>query len=288
MATYAIGDIQGCYDELLALLEHIGFNPNRDVTWFTGDLVNRGPKSLEVLRFVRDLGGSAITVLGNHDMHLLAVAAGQTSRPRRKDTLDAVLSAPDREQLLTWLRHRPLLHHDPDLGYTLIHAGLPPQWDLATARARALEIEKELRGDHSMEFFTHMYGDLPDTWDDGLQGWDRLRFITNCFARLRYCDLNGRLDMHDNGPPGSQRPGNLPWFEAPGRASSGESIIFGHWSTLQLNTQVDPEHRVHPLDHGCLWGGPLVAMRLDDGKYYELACPGWRDPKNRKKARDKP
>ncbi|MCP4043425.1 MAG: symmetrical bis(5'-nucleosyl)-tetraphosphatase [Gammaproteobacteria bacterium] len=287
MATYAIGDIQGCYDELMALLDWIDFSPEHDLLWFTGDLVNRGPKSLEVLRFVRELDDRAIVVLGNHDLHLLAVATNPALQPRRKDTLDAILSAPDRETLLTWLRHRPLLHHDPDLGYTLVHAGLPPQWDLSTATACATELERMLRSNRYREFFDCMYGDLPDIWDDKLGGWDKLRYITNCLTRLRYCDLRGRLDLQDKGPIGSQRPGNLPWFEVPGHASAEERIIFGHWSTLQLMLKMKPDNPIFPLDHGCLWGGSLMAMRLDDGECLKIPCQGWRIPKSLKKKKGK-
>jgi len=210
MAVYAIGDIQGCYAELMALLEAVQFDAASDQLWFTGDLVNRGPESLRVLRFVRDLNertpSAAITVLGNHDLHLLAVAAGE-GRQHHSDTLDEILAAPDRETLLDWLRHQPLLHHDAALGVTLIHAGLPPQWSLLEAQQYAGEVEAVLRGDSYQEFFAHMYGNQPDQWQENLTGWDRLRFITNCFTRLRYCDADGKLDLQAKGAPGSQPAG---------------------------------------------------------------------------------
>jgi len=274
MTTYAIGDVQGCYDELQRLLNAIGFDQNRDRLWFTGDLVNRGPRSLDTLRFVRSLGDRAITVLGNHDLHLLAVAHGD-ARLRRKDTLDEILDAPDRDELLDWLRNRPLLHHDSDLGYTVIHAGLPPQWTLADAQQRAQELEAALRGAQHTEFFQRMYGDEPLHWSDGLCGWDRLRFITNCFTRLRYCDPAGRLALAHKGPPGTQPPDLHPWFRIPGRASAGLNIIFGHWSTL--GPCADPG--IYALDTGCLWGGTLTALALDgtDART-SVPCPGALEP----------
>ena len=270
MAVYAIGDIQGCYDELMSLLELIRFDPAKDQLWFTGDLVNRGPASLQVLRVVRELGDSTVTVLGNHDLHLLAVAAG--SAPFHKsDTLDEILAAPDREELLTWLRQQPLMHHDAALNYTLVHAGLPPQWDLATAQSKAKEVEVVLRGDDYEEFFRHMYGNQPDVWRDDLVGWDRLRFITNSFTRLRYCDTLGRFDFKSKGEPGTQPEGYMPWFEVPGRRSKDLRIVFGHWSTLGLQRGKN----IVSLDTGCLWGEQLTAMRLSgDDAVFCVQCSG--------------
>ncbi len=272
MATYVLGDIQGCYDELQRLLSHIDFAPGRDVLWLTGDLVNRGPKSLEVLRFVRNLGGGAITVLGNHDLHLLALSQGVNRRHGHGDTLDALLQAPDRDVLLDWLRRRPLLHHDAVLGYTLIHAGLPPQWDLCAAQARAGELEAVLRGAHWHTFLAHMYGNQPDHWSDTLCGQDRLRFIANCFTRLRYCSPQGRLALKPKGAPGSQPGGILPWFDIPGRASTGTRILFGHWSTLGYREG----QGIYSLDTGCLWGGTLTALRIDTPapQRFQIDCPG--------------
>ena len=259
MAVYAIGDVQGCYDELLQLLERLAFDPMEDRLWFCGDLVNRGPRSLDVLRFVHDLGKCAITVLGNHDLHLLALAAGN-DRKRENGALDAVLAAPDRDELLHWLRHRPLMHFDADLGYCLIHAGLPPQWDRELALACASEVEQVLQDDEAQaEFFARMYGNRPAAWSEGLGGMDRLRFITNCFTRLRYCDLDGNLGLKEKGAPGSQGVGFLPWFKIPGRRSSEERILFGHWSTLGYVAT----DNVWALDTGCLWGGSLTALRID-------------------------
>ncbi|MGA9851368.1 MAG: symmetrical bis(5'-nucleosyl)-tetraphosphatase [Gammaproteobacteria bacterium] len=276
MAIFAIGDIQGCHDELRRLLDRITFNPAEDTLWLTGDLVNRGPKSLDVLRFVKNLGERAICVLGNHDLHLLALAAGQ-DKHKTADTLDAVLTAPDRDELLNWLRHRPLLHHDATLGYTLIHAGLPPQWDLETATACARELESALRGDDYREFFAHMYGNQPTRWSSELKGMERLRFIVNCFTRLRYCTADGILDLASKGVPGTQPAGFIPWFEVPGRTSAKLHVLFGHWSTLG-----DVKgHNVYPLDTGCVWGGRLTALRLDgddSGGWYCVDCPGAQKP----------
>lgn len=274
MAVYAIGDVQGCYDDLMGLLDEIQFDSSQDQLWFTGDLVNRGPDSLRVLRFVRDLGDNAITVLGNHDLHMLALAEGHAPL-HRSDTLDEILSAPDRDELLDWVRHQPLLHHDEKMHFTLVHAGLPPQWDLALAQQCAAEVESVLRGDQYQEFLANMYGNEPDTWNEKLEGWDRLRFITNCFSRLRFCNAKGRLCLKSKGEPGTQPEGYMPWFEVPGRASRDMRIIFGHWSTLGLYH----DNNVFSLDTGCLWGGLLTAMHLEsDMSIYSYACPGHQCP----------
>ncbi len=274
MAVYAVGDLQGCFDPLRALLDRIGFDPARDRLWLCGDLVNRGPDSLACLRFVRDLGDAAVSVLGNHDLHLLAIAAGHA--PLDDEGLAAVLRAPDGNDLVHWLSRRPLLHHDPDLGFTLVHAGLPPQWDLEQARARARELEAVLRGPECEAFLSRMYGDRPDRWRDDLAGIDRLRFICNAFTRLRYCHPDGRLELSAKGPPGTQPPGALPWFDVPGRRSAGERIVFGHWSTLGPLQRAD----VIALDTGCVWGGQLSAVRLDVEPPMRtvIDCPPLRTP----------
>ncbi|MFM8331816.1 MAG: symmetrical bis(5'-nucleosyl)-tetraphosphatase [Candidatus Methylumidiphilus sp.] len=265
MADYAIGDVQGCFGELCRLLDAIAFDPARDRLCFVGDLVNRGPRSLETLRFIKNLGDSALTVLGNHDLHLLAVAYG-ASKTKHRDTFGDILSACDRFDLLDWLRSRPLLQSVGE--FYLIHAGLPPQWDLPEAAGHAREVETVLAGAAAGEFFAHMYGDAPAQWSEGLEGWPRLRFITNCFTRLRYCDAAGVLDMHDKRGPGAQAAHLLPWFQVPGRASAGARIIFGHWSTLGFRD----ENGCLCLDTGCLWGGELTAVRLDDGRRFSVAC----------------
>jgi bis(5'-nucleosyl)-tetraphosphatase (symmetrical) len=265
MANYAIGDVQGCFGELQLLLEKIAFNPALDRLYFVGDIVNRGPKSLETLRFIKNLGDSAVTVLGNHDLHLLAVACG-ASKTKRRDTFGDILAAPDREELLDWLRTRPLLHSGDK--FYLIHAGLPPQWDMDTATRCAQEVEAVLREKNGGGFFDHMYGDLPNQWSETLEGWPRIRFITNCFTRLRYCDRNGVLDMKEKGGLGSQAAHLMPWFRVQGRRSEGATLIFGHWSTLGYHV----ENNCYCLDTGCLWGKDLTALRLS-GDFARFSVP---------------
>ncbi|CRI64416.1 Bis(5'-nucleosyl)-tetraphosphatase, symmetrical [Thiocapsa sp. KS1] len=260
VSIYAVGDIQGCYREFRQLLDRLRFEPGVDRLWLVGDLVNRGPESLAVLRFVRDLGDCAVTVLGNHDLHLLALAEGNT-RHAGKSTLDEVLRAPDRDALLHWLRHRPLLHHDSDIGFTMIHAGLPPQWSLADAQAYAQELEAALRGPDHRTFLMEMYGNKPKRWSPALTGMERLRFITNCLTRLRFCAPDGALALGEKGEIGSQSAGLRPWFRMPDRHTHGDRIIFGHWSTIGYLA----EHNVWGLDSGCLWGGALTAIRIDGG-----------------------
>ena len=279
MATYAIGDIQGCYEPLRRLLDRIAFDPSKDRLWFVGDLVNRGPDSLACLRFVRSLDEQADVVLGNHDLHLLARAEGET-RSARKDNLDDILTAPDRDDLLDWLRHRPLMHQDTKKGFAMVHAGLPPQWDIPQALACAREVEEALRGPDYRAFLKGMYGDQPAIWSDDLSGMERLRFITNCLTRMRYCDTQGRLDLTAKGHPATQPAGALPWFRIPGRASRDQRIVFGHWSTLKWLA----ENNVWSLDTGCLWGGQLTAIRLRRKKTikrYDVDCVTYLKPTKR-------
>ena len=266
MASYVIGDIQGCFDPFIHLLEKINFNSNQDCLWLTGDLINRGPASLEVLRFVKSLKYSQV-VLGNHDLHFLSVLYGKASLDKQ-DTLEAILKAPDKEALGSWLRHRPLLHHDATLGITLVHAGLPPQWDLNKALQCAHEIETMLRSQQYSEFFEHMYGDTPSLWSDELKGWDRLRVITNCLTRIRFCDVEGNLDLDTKG--NIAKKGYFPWFKVPNRRSKDVKILFGHWAALAGKTD-DP--MAIALDTGCVWGHCLTAMRLEDGKQFTTNCP---------------
>lgn len=275
MSTYAIGDIQGCHTEFIRLLEKLAFDPAHDQLWLAGDLVNRGPNSLEVLRLVKDLGDAATVVLGNHDLHLLALAAGNLKHAK-KSTLNAVLAAPDHEALLHWLRHRPLLHHDPDKALTMIHAGLPPCWDLAQARQYANELETVLRSEDYRDFLLEMYGNHPEHWSPELTGMERLRFITNCFTRLRFCAPDGRLALKEKGEIGTQSEGLMPWFQMPARRTRADRIIFGHWSTLGFwegdNTWA--------IDSGCLWGGSLTALVLDEEpmRTVQLDCEGYLKP----------
>ena len=259
MATYAVGDVQGCCDELESLLDALRFDPARDRLWFVGDLVNRGPRSLDALRLVRQLGDAAVVVLGNHDLHLLAIARGAAHLRPGDRALEPILAAPDRESLLDWLQSRALLHHDAALGVTMLHAGLPPQWDIPLARRCAAELETALRGDHSGRLFAAMYGNQPDLWDDGLEGEERLRFITNALTRLRVCDRAGRLLLKYKGPPGKMPASAIPWFQVPGRRSAGARIVCGHWSALGYHDG----DGVLALDTGCVWGGTLTARRLD-------------------------
>ena len=253
MSTYAIGDIQGCYDDLQRLLELINFNPTQDILWFAGDLVNRGPKSLEVLRFVKNLKERAIVVMGNHDLHLLAIAHGN-SKLKTKDTLANILAAPDREDLLQWLRHRPFLHYDSDLNLAIIHAGLPPCWNFAQTLQYAKEVETALQGEQYLQFLINMYGDKPNQWSEELQGWDRLRFISNCFTRLRYCDINSKLNLKKkDSPTFTSNLKQQPWFVWPNNRT--EQVIFGHWAALGYYA----DHNIYALDSGCVWGGKLTA-----------------------------
>lgn len=268
MAVYAIGDIQGCYDPLRRLLDLLRFDPATDSLWLVGDLVNRGPHSVGVLRLVRGLGDRAVAVLGNHDLTLLAVAAGQV-KPKRKDTFHSILDAPDRDELLHWLRYRPLLHHDPTLGFTMVHAGLPPQWDLALAQRGAAELEAVLRGSRYVEFLGRMFGGELRRWRDDLSGDDRLRFIVNALTRLRFCTIDGGLSLSEKGPPGSQGKGLLPWFAVPERRNADLNIVFGHWAALGYYRAPG----VYALDTGCVWGNRLTAIRLD-----QPAAPAWSVP----------
>ncbi len=270
MATWAIGDIQGCHAELLALLKRIEFDRASDRLWFTGDLVNRGPESLATLRFVRDLGEAAVTVLGNHDLHLLAVAYGH-SDAKSRDTFHDILDAPDCRDLMNWLRQQPLAMHDETLGWLMTHAGIPPEWTGDDALRHAREVENILKGDDPDQLLTDMYGNQPDRWTDSLSGMPRWRYIINAFTRMRYCHADGRLDFHEKGPPGSQPDGLLPWFDVPGRCSAGEKIVFGHWSSLGQIGTGDPA--VVALDTGCLWGGKLTALRLDADSDADTRAP---------------
>jgi bis(5'-nucleosyl)-tetraphosphatase (symmetrical) len=263
MATYAIGDVQGCLDPLQRLLDVIHFDPAQDYLWFTGDLVNRGPQSLETLRFIRELGDRQICVLGNHDLHLL-VRAHDGHNGQADDTLDSILTAPDRVALLRWLLARPLLHHDPVTGYVMAHAGLAPGWTLQQAKQLAAEVEAVLQGSGHGEFLRDLYGDEPSLWRDDLQGQARLRCIVNYFTRMRFCDAAGRLVWVDKAAPAV-----MPWFQVPQRKNGAVKIIFGHWAALAGQTHTE---NVFALDTGCVWGYNLTAMRLEDGKRFQVGC----------------
>lgn len=259
MATYCIGDIQGCFDELEQLLKIIDYNHNRDKLWFVGDLVNRGPKSLEVLRFIKNLPNTKV-VLGNHDLHLLnfynKIVDFEVSH------IEQIISAPDGPELIEWLRMQPLIHYAPEHNCVLVHAGIYPGWSLENALTYAKEAEKILRGKNYIDFLKHMYGNQPTIWSDDLNGWDRFRFIINACTRMRFCDLNGNLEFEHTGNIETAPPGYLPWFKIPRRKTKDTKIIFGHWAALEGITN---EPNAIALDTGCVWGSSLTALRLDDG-----------------------
>ena len=265
MATYAIGDIQGCFSALQRLLDKIHFDESRDRLWFVGDLVNRGPDSLATLRFVKSLGERAITVLGNHDLHLLMVAEG-CAKTRKSDTLQEVLDASDREELLDWLRHRRMLHAEN--GYAMVHGGLLPSWSVGKALSLAREVEEALRGENYRELVACMYGNQPAQWRDDLSGMDRLRVIINAITRLRVCTQAGVMEFAHNGKPENAPPGFMPWYDVPGRASRDTAIICGHWSALGLVLR----ENLLALDTGCLWGGNLTAVCLENRRVFQASC----------------
>lgn len=260
MAIYAIGDVQGCYSELCRLLDKIGFDPAADRLWFCGDLVNRGPESLQTLRFVKSLGKSALSVLGNHDLHLLALHHG-IKKIRIDSGLQQILRSPDRDELMHWLQGQPLLHYSRKHRAVVVHAGIHPEWGLSRARKLAGEVESMLKGDDATPFFGKMYGNKPRRWSPELDGIKRLRFITNVFTRMRYLDAEGRLDFTVNRSPRRYlRRGLTPWFLADTRLRDDLRVIFGHWSTLPVGLY----GRCFALDGGCVWGGHLVALRVDN------------------------
>jgi bis(5'-nucleosyl)-tetraphosphatase (symmetrical) len=270
MATYAIGDVQGCYDALARLLEQLRFDSTRDRLWFCGDLVNRGGQSLEVLRLVRSLDAQSVTVLGNHDLSLLAIGERKEADQRRANVdLARVLMAADRDDLLNWLRHRPLLHIDRELGFAMVHAGLAPRWTLNIAKARAAEVERKLQGEDYRKLLKHMFGDRPAMWSKSLGGVERLRAIINVMTRMRFCDVRGRVDFDAKGAPGTQKPGLFPWFEVPGHAPRDLPVICGHWSTLGLFQGIG----IHAIDTGAVWGGKLTALELAvEPRVHAVAC----------------
>lgn len=265
MATYAIGDIQGCFDSLQRLLAECSFDSSADRLWLVGDLVNRGPRSLDTLRFVRNLGDTAITVLGNHDLYLLMAAEG-FGRRNKGDTLDEILNAPDRDELLHWLRHRPLCHHEGQ--FCMVHAGLLPQWTVTRARALAAEVEATLAGPGYLEFMANMWGSEPASWCDELAGWPRLRVIVNAMTRMRFCSLDGVMEFKTKGEASAAPADHVPWFDVPGRRSAGDVLVTGHWSALGLKI----ENNLLALDSGCLWGRQLTAVRLDDRAIFQVDC----------------
>ena len=264
---YLIGDVQGCDEALGRLLAEIGFSASRDHVVLLGDLVNRGPQSLAVLRRMRALGDAATCLLGNHDLHLLAVAHG-IRRPHRSDTLDEILAAPDRAAWLDWVRQRPLAARHA--GWLCVHAGVVPQWDAAQTLALAAEVQAMLAGPDLPGFLRVMYGNEPARWDAALAGADRWRFVINVLTRIRFCTADGTLDFHAKGGVHTAPPGQHAWFNTPGRRTHGQPIAFGHWSTLGLIDRAD----LLAIDTGCLWGGALTAVRVDGGRreIVQLRC----------------
>lgn len=260
MATYAIGDVQGCYPELQQLLEKLRFDPAADQLWFCGDLVNRGGESLATLRLIHSLREHAIITLGNHDLSLLAISLRKPdAQAKVNPELREVLFADDAPVLLEWLRSQKLLHHDEGLGWTMVHAGLAPQWTLRQAQKAAADVERELSSPRHGRILKNLFGNRPAGWSNRLQGLDRQRAAINLFTRMRYCDVNGRIDFDAKGEPGSQRPGLYPWFEVPGLRRRETRVVFGHWSALGRFVGFG----VHGIDTGCVWGGKLTALRLD-------------------------
>jgi bis(5'-nucleosyl)-tetraphosphatase (symmetrical) len=272
MSHYVVGDIQGCYAEFAQLLDMLAFDPARDRMWLVGDLVNRGPDSLSVLRHVKSLGPAATTVLGNHDLHLLIVAAGHRTAHRR-DTLSAILEATDRDELLDWLRRRPLVVREGDL--LLVHAGLLPSWTPADAVALSREVEAVLASPAYDEFLGRLYGDEPARWDNRLAGHDRWRVVVNACTRLRFCSADDAMEFKEKRGPEHAPAGFAPWFAHPERKSAGVTVLCGHWSTLDLMFAPN----VMMLDSGCLWGGTLSAVRLDDGRLFQVPSRSAIEPK---------
>ncbi len=281
MSTYAIGDLQGCYDALQRLLEKIRFDPVKDRLWFCGDLVNRGGQSLETLRLVHSLSIHSTVVLGNHDLSLLAIAQRAEADQRRVNPdLQRVLFADDRDVLIDWLRKQKLLHVDRSLGFAMVHAGLAPKWTLKLAEARAREVEEQLRSDGYRKFLKNMYGDKPE-WNPKLAGPERFRAIVNIFTRMRYCTPGGRIGFEEKGRPGSQKPGLYPWFSVPGHAPRELPLVCGHWSTLGLFMGLG----IYAIDTGAVWGGRLTALEL--GPELRLhQVPGRTVPANEAKRQD--
>lgn len=271
MATYAVGDLQGCLEPLKCLLRQVAFDPARDRLWLVGDLVNRGPQSLETLRFLYAMRDSLTCVLGNHDLHLLAVAH-DVERLKKSDTLKEILEAPDRADLIDWLRQQKLLHYDAERDTALVHAGIPPQWTLKKALVRAAEVEEVLRDDTRIrEFLDGMYGNEPARWHKNLRGIERLRVITNYFTRMRFCKADGTLDLKSKEGLGSAPKGYAPWFSHLERKTRGLKIVFGHWAALEGRCD---EPGVFALDTGCVWGGAMTLLNLDSGERIRCECKG--------------
>ena len=269
MATFAVGDVQGCLEPLKCLLDRVNFDPSQDKLWLVGDLVNRGPQSLETLRFLYGMRDSVVTVLGNHDLHLLAIA-NHAARVKKKDTLREILSAPDCDELLFWLRQQPLMHHDAERNISMVHAGIPPQWSIADALARADEMHRVLQDDSLfIPYLDGMYGDHPTAWNDKLAGIERLRVITNYFTRMRFCTADGVLDLDGKEGINTAPAGFAPWFSHPERLTKDDTILFGHWAALEGRC---PAPNTIALDTGCVWGGKMSLYNIDTQHFERCAC----------------
>ena len=265
MAIYAIGDIQGCFEPLRALLRKIDFQPDNDTLWFAGDLVNRGPDSLKSLRYVKSLGRSAVTVLGNHDIHLMALYYGLRSRDK-DPTLEQVLDAPDIDELINWLQQQPILHVQDN--FVLVHAGLHPHWSMDTAVQLADELHHHISQIHDKSTLASLYGPTDGSWQEAENTDLRLRYAVNCFTRMRFCNEQGELDFKHSNAPGEQPAHLMPWFTLKDRQTKSEDIIFGHWAALGVHQQPG----IYALDSGCVWGNSLTALRLDDLTYFSVSC----------------
>jgi len=270
MPDYALGDIQGCYDALQRLLDKLDFNESRDRLWFVGDLVNRGPQSLAVLRFIKQLPLIPQITLGNHDLYLLDQLINSKPRRNQDDTLDEILTAPDRDELADWLRHQHMIIHEPQLQLVMTHAGIPPCWTLQQALAHGQELERMLQGDHCAKLLHQMYGNTPNYWSEGLSEVERFRLLCNYFTRMRFCDAKGSLLLSSEGPTTSSPPNSYPWYAVPDRKILTEDIIFGHWAAL---AGICPVKNIFALDTGCVWGGSLTALRLEDKQRFSVLGP---------------
>ncbi len=268
MATYAIGDLHGCFDQLLNLLDQIKYDQQQDVLWFTGDLINGGPKPVETVRFIKELGDRAICVLGNHDLTLLRITSCDLEPPKSKRIgFEPILHAPDRQELIDWLRGQPLSHYDPSFNALLVHAGVLPSWDLTTIQSLSSEIEIILQAPNIDKNYYPIYGNTPYTWDNTLRGDERARFILNCLTRMRFCTPFGGLEFEHNGNANSAPTGYMPWYAVPNRMTKDVNIIFGHWSAIAGETGVN---NAFAIDTGCMWGGRLTALRLDDWQTFSV------------------
>ncbi|MEM7026625.1 MAG: symmetrical bis(5'-nucleosyl)-tetraphosphatase [Pseudomonadota bacterium] len=269
MSTYAIGDLQGCYIELLELLNEINFDENKDQLWFVGDLINRGPMSLDCIEFVMSLGNNAKTVLGNHDLHLLAIAKG-IRKLHKKDTLDEILESEHAEHIYLWIRQQPLFYYEKELNFAMLHAGLPSMWSITQANEMADNTGSMIRGDKFFDFLPHMYGNEPKQWSNDLSEIEQHRYVINCFTRTRYLHPTGEMDFEEKGMPDEQDE-LVAWYAHPERRSNDTRIVFGHWSTVTLGqSQNFKQYNVYPIDTGCIWGGTLTALRLEDEQLFSV------------------